>query len=71
MTSHLISSLSLGILGRGILYALGKDPQQGQTVHARSRSQKNKHPSNVKHDTIDLTQDAEDTAKQLEGVLGD
>ncbi|KAK4697383.1 hypothetical protein P7C71_g677, partial [Lecanoromycetidae sp. Uapishka_2] len=57
-----------GILGREIVHALGKDPKQWETVHALSRSQKEKYPSNVKHDTIDLTGDAKQMAKQLEGV---
>lgn len=57
-----------GILGREIVHALGKDPRQWQTVHALSRSQKENYPSNVKHDTIDLTNDAKGMAKQLEGV---
>lgn len=57
-----------GILGREIVHALGKDPGQWQTVHALSRSQKEKYPSNVKHDTLDLTKDAKGMAKQLEGV---
>lgn len=58
----------LGILGRKIVHALGKDPKPWETVHALSRSQKEQYPSNVKHDTIDLTGDAKSMAKQLEGV---
>lgn len=58
----------LGILGREIVHALGRDPKQWKTVHALSRSQKEEYPSNVKHDTIDLTGDAKAMAKQLEGV---
>ena len=57
-----------GILGREIVGALGKDPKQWETVHALSRSQKENYPSNVKHDTIDLTSDAKGMAKQLQGV---
>lgn len=57
-----------GILGREIVRALGKDRKQWQTVHALSRSQKEEYPSNVKHDFIDLTADAKDMAKQLQGV---
>ena len=68
LTPLLISSLLPGILGREIVHALAKDPQQWRTVHALSRSQKEKYPSNVKHDTVDLTQDAQGMAKQLEGV---
>ena len=59
---------NLGILGREIVHALGEDSTYWQSVHALSRSQKEKYPSNVKHDTLDLTQDAKDMAKQLEGV---
>ena len=49
---------------------LGKGPQhqQWQSVHTLSRSQKEKHLSNVKPDTVDLTQDAKGIARQLEGV---
>ncbi|MCJ1257339.1 hypothetical protein MMC24_005164 [Lignoscripta atroalba] len=57
-----------GILGREIVAALGNDPQQWTTVYALSRSQKEKCPSNVKHDFIDLTSDAKAMAKQLQGV---
>ena len=57
-----------GILGREIVQALSKDPKQWQTVHAISRSKKDQYPSNVKHDTIDLTGDAKEMAKQLQGV---
>ena len=60
--------MSLGILGREIVHALCKDPSHWQTVHALSRSQKEEYPSNVKHDTIDLTSSAQDMAKQLQGV---
>ena len=59
---------NLGILGREIIHALGKDPTYWQSVHALSRSQKENYPSNVKHDALDLTQDAKEMAKQLEGV---
>ena len=60
--------LAPGILGREIVHALGKDPKHWQTVHALSRSQKEEYPSNIKHDTIDLTGSAQDMAKQLQGV---
>lgn len=58
----------IGILGREIVRALGKDPQQWQTVHALSRIQKEKYPTKVKHDFIDLTASAKEMAQQLEGV---
>lgn len=64
----LISSNHEGILGRAIVYALGKDSGQWSTVHALSRSQKEDYPPNVKHDTVDLTGDAKAIAKQLQGV---
>lgn len=57
-----------GILGRAIVYALGKEPQQWPTVYALSRSQKQACPSNVKHSHIDLTQSAAEMAKELQGV---
>ena len=50
------------------MHALGKDPKQWRIVHALSRSQKEKYPSNVKHDTIDLTGSTQEMAKQLQGV---
>lgn len=37
-------------------------------MHALSRSQKEKYPSNVKHDFIDLTGDAKEMARQLKDV---
>jgi nucleoside-diphosphate-sugar epimerase len=43
------------MLGREIVHALGKDPQTWTTVHALSRHQKEAYPSNVIHDTVDLT----------------
>ncbi|MCJ1251238.1 hypothetical protein MMC30_008469 [Trapelia coarctata] len=58
----------LGILGREIVAALSKDSSTWTTVHALSRSQKEDYPSQVKHDTIDLTGDVEKMAKQLQGV---
>ena len=63
--------LSLGILGREIVHALGEDSSKWTTVHALSRSQKEKYPSNVKHDTIDLTGDSKQMAEQLKGVEGE
>ncbi|KAL8718194.1 MAG: hypothetical protein Q9225_004639 [Loekoesia sp. 1 TL-2023] len=57
-----------GILGREIVAALGKDPRTWHTVHALSRSQKEEYPPSVKHDTLDLTEDAQEMAKQLQGV---
>ncbi|MCJ1449059.1 MAG: hypothetical protein MMC23_009578 [Stictis urceolatum] len=57
-----------GILGREIVHHLAKDPETWTSVHALSRSQKEAYPSNVKHDTIDLTGDASTMAKQLAGV---
>lgn len=64
----LISHHCIGILGSEILQALSKDPQQWQTVHALSRSQKQEYPSNVKHDTLDLTQNSKGMAKQSQDV---
>ena len=40
-------------------------------MYALSRSQKEKYPSHVKHDTIDLTGDAKAMAEQLQGVEGE
>ena len=48
--------------------ALGNHSEQWQTVHALSRSQKDTYPSNVKHGFLDLTQDVEEMAEQLQGV---
>jgi hypothetical protein len=60
-----------GILGREIVHELGKDPSKWQTVHAISRSQKEDYPNNVKHDTIDLTGNAQEMASQLKDVEGE
>ena len=57
-----------GILGREIVFALGRDPATWKSVHALSRSQKESYPSNVKHDAVDLTGDAQKLAAQLKGV---
>ncbi|KAG8529157.1 uncharacterized protein KY384_005792 [Bacidia gigantensis] len=57
-----------GILGRGIVAALGNNAKQWQTVYALSRSQKENFPPNVKTHLLDLTKDAHGMAKQLEGV---
>lgn len=57
-----------GILGREIVFALGKDPQHWSTVYALSRSQKEEYPANVKHAHIDLTSSPQELAKQLDGV---
>ncbi|KAI9756105.1 MAG: hypothetical protein M4579_003992 [Chaenotheca gracillima] len=66
MSSAIVTGAT-GILGREIVSALSKD-SRWKTVHALSRSQKEKYASKVKHDTIDLTGDAKQMAKQLEGV---
>ena len=63
-----MSFFQQGILGREIVYTLSKTPNQWPTVHALSRSQKEQYPTNVRHNTVDLTQDASSIAKQLEGV---
>ncbi|KZF21420.1 NAD dependent epimerase/dehydratase family protein [Xylona heveae TC161] len=57
-----------GILGREIVFALGKDPQKWQTVYALSRSQKEDYPSNVQHGRIDLQAGPQELAKQLQGI---
>ena len=61
----------LGILGREIVQALGKDLGQWKTVHALSRSQREGFPSNVRSGCIDLTNDAHGMAKDMQGVEGD
>ena len=53
-----------GILGRDIVAALCRDSKWAK-VHALSRSQKEKHPPLVQHDTINLMGSAQDIAKQL------
>jgi lipopolysaccharide biosynthesis protein len=60
-----------GILGREIIAALGKDPEQWQTVHALSRSKKDVCPKNVVHNHIDLTATVEEMKKQLKDVNGE
>ena len=66
--NHIAELLYMGILGREIAHALGKDPKQWKIIHALSRSQKEKCPSNVKYDYIDFTNEAKETAEQLKGV---
>ncbi|KAF5661205.1 hypothetical protein FHETE_8577 [Fusarium heterosporum] len=57
-----------GILGRQIVSQLGQDTQKWNKVYAFSRSQKEEFPSNVQHKHIDLTGNADEIAKSLEGV---
>lgn len=56
------------MLGRQIVKQLGQDPQKWKKVYALSRSKKIDYPSNVEHRHIDLTSDAKEMAKELEGV---
>ena len=63
LTQYLIS----GLLGREIVHALGRE-QQWPTVHASSRFQDDQHSSNVEYHFLDLTNDAQDMAKQLQDV---
>jgi hypothetical protein len=53
-----------GINGREIVAALGRDSQWTK-IHALSRSQKEKFPPSVQHDTINLMGSAQEIAKQL------
>jgi nucleoside-diphosphate-sugar epimerase len=62
-TNHII-----GILGREIVFELGKDTKTWPTVYALSRSKKEDYPSNVKHTHIDLQEDPKEMAKELEHV---
>ncbi|KAH7137967.1 hypothetical protein B0J11DRAFT_422371 [Dendryphion nanum] len=57
-----------GILGREIIFELGRHAQQWPTVHALSRSKKEDYPENVIHSHIDLTLSAEDMAQELKNV---
>ncbi|KAH0339896.1 NAD dependent epimerase/dehydratase family protein, partial [Aureobasidium melanogenum] len=54
-----------GILGREIVFELGKDTKTWPTVYALSRSKKEDYPSNVKHTHLDLQGNPEDMAKEL------
>ncbi|OCL14855.1 NAD(P)-binding protein [Glonium stellatum] len=60
-----------GILGREIVFELGRNPEQWPTVHALSRSKKEDYPSNIIHNHIDLTSSAEEMAKDLKNVKGE
>jgi len=53
-----------GIIGREIVAALGRDSKWTK-IHALSRSQKEKYPPSVQHDTINLMGSAQEIAKQL------
>ena len=53
-----------GINGREIVAALGRDSKWTR-IHALSRSQKEKYPPSVQHDTINLMGSAQEIAKQL------
>jgi aspartate-semialdehyde dehydrogenase len=60
-----------GILGREIVFELGKHSETWSTVHALSRSAKEEYPKNVVHDFVDLTASAKDMAEKLKNVHGD
>jgi len=53
-----------GINGREIVAALGRDSKWTK-IHALSRSQKEKYPPSVQHDTINLMGSAQEIAKEL------
>ncbi|KAI5198652.1 NAD dependent epimerase/dehydratase family protein [Aureobasidium subglaciale] len=57
-----------GILGREIVFELGKDTETWPIVYALSRSKKEEYPSNVKHTHLDLQAKPEDMAKELEHI---
>jgi hypothetical protein len=60
-----------GILGREIILELGRNLATWPTVHALSRSKKEDYPDSVIHNHVDLTNSADDIAKDLEKVSGD
>ncbi|KAI4733384.1 NAD dependent epimerase/dehydratase family protein [Aureobasidium sp. EXF-12298] len=57
-----------GILGREIVFELGKDTKTWSTVYALSRSKKEDYPSNIKHTHLDLQGDPKEMAKELEHI---
>ncbi|KZM25007.1 uncharacterized protein EKO05_0009460 [Ascochyta rabiei] len=59
-----------GIQGREIVLELAKHRQQWPTVHALSRSKKEKYPETVVHHHIDLMSSPDEMAKDLKGVCG-
>ena len=59
------------MLGRQIVHLLGTSPETWTKVHALSRSQKEKYPDNVEHDTIDLSGDISVMTDQLKHVEGE
>ena len=60
-----------GILGREIVNELGQHPQQWPTVHALSRSKREKYPENVIHNHIDLNSSADGMTEDLQNVHGE
>lgn len=60
-----------GILGREIVFELGKHRQQWPTIHALSRSQKEDYPDTVIHNHIDLQSTPDEMAKDLQNVRGE
>jgi NAD(P)-dependent dehydrogenase (short-subunit alcohol dehydrogenase family) len=60
-----------GMLGRQIVFELGRDPKQWSHVTALSRSQKEDYPENVAHNHLDLTSSAKGIAKELGNVKGE
>lgn len=59
------------MLGRQIVFELGKDPKKWTEIHALSRSQKDEYPENVVHNYIDLTASLDEMTKELKDVKGE
>ncbi|KAF9700959.1 hypothetical protein EKO04_000841 [Ascochyta lentis] len=59
-----------GIQGREIVLELAKDRQQWPTVHALSRSKKERYPETVLHHHIDLMSSPDEMANDLKDVQG-
>jgi hypothetical protein len=64
MSSAIVTGAT-GMLGRQIVFELGRNPEKWSTVNAFSRSQKEDYPKNVTHTHLDLTGSAKDIAKEI------
>ena len=63
-----LSNFNSGILGREIVFELGRHSQQWKTIYALSRSKKDEYPSSVVHSHLDLTSPNEKMARELKGI---
>jgi nucleoside-diphosphate-sugar epimerase len=70
MSTALVAGAT-GMLGRQIVFELGRDPEKWSSVNAFSRTQKEDYPENVTHKHLDLTSSAQGIAKDIGDIKGE